>query len=57
MKGAFKAADRSGAAITVVVGENELATSTAVVKTMATGEQEPVPLEGLVDHVTRAVSR
>ncbi|WP_096905411.1 histidine--tRNA ligase [Dietzia sp. WMMA184] len=57
MKGAFKAADRSGAAVTVVVGENELATSTAVVKTMATGEQEPVPLEGLVDHVTRAVSR
>ena len=57
MKGAFKAADRSGAALTVVVGENELATGTAVVKTMATGEQEPVPMEALVDHVTGRLAR
>lgn len=51
MKGAFKAADRSGAAVTVVVGEDELAAGTAVVKTMATGEQHPVPLDSVVSHV------
>ena len=51
MKGAFKAADRSGAMITVVVGEDELAAGTAVVKTMATGEQHPVPLDSVVAHV------
>lgn len=51
MKGAFKAADRSGAAVTVVVGEDELAAGTAVVKTMANGEQHPVPLDSVVSHV------
>lgn len=51
MKGAFKAADRSGAAVTVVLGEDEIAAGTAVVKTMATGEQHPVPLDSVVAHV------
>ncbi|QGW24794.1 MULTISPECIES: histidine--tRNA ligase [unclassified Dietzia] len=57
MKGAFKAADRSGAAVTLVVGENELASGTVVVKTMATGEQNAVPLDSVVDHVTGLVAR
>ena len=51
MKGAFRAADRSGAAVTVVVGEDELASGTAVVKTMDTGEQHPVPLDSVVSHI------
>ena len=51
MKGAFKAADRSGAAVTLVVGEEELAAGTVVVKTMATGEQHPVPLDSALEHV------
>ena len=56
MKGSFKAADRSGAAVTVVVGEDELASGTAVVKTMATGEQHPVPLDSVVAHVAGIVA-
>lgn len=56
MKGAFKAADRSGAAVTLVVGENELASGTVVVKTMATGEQNPVPLAAVVSHVAGLVN-
>jgi histidyl-tRNA synthetase len=56
MKGAFKAADRSGAAVTVVLGEDELAAGTAVVKTMATGEQHAVPLNSVVDHVAAALA-
>lgn len=51
MKGAFKAADKSGARITVVVGEDELAAGTAVVKTMATGEQHPILLDSVVSHI------
>ncbi|EYT63647.1 histidyl-tRNA synthetase [Dietzia sp. UCD-THP] len=57
MKGAFKAADRSGAAVTLVLGENELASGTVVVKTMATGEQNAVPLDSVVAHVTGLVAR
>ncbi|WP_216693272.1 histidine--tRNA ligase [Dietzia psychralcaliphila] len=56
MKGSFKAADRSGAAVTLVVGENELASGTVVVKTMATGEQNPVPLAAVVSHVAGLVN-
>lgn len=56
MKGAFKAADRSGAAVTLVVGENELASGTVVVKTMATGEQNPVPLDSVVSHVAGLIT-
>ncbi|AWH95579.1 histidine--tRNA ligase [Dietzia psychralcaliphila] len=56
MKGAFKAADRSGAAVTLVVGENELASGTVVVKTMATGAQNPVPLAAVVSHVAGLVN-
>ncbi|MDV8000329.1 histidine--tRNA ligase [Rhodococcus sp. IEGM 1408] len=56
MKGAFKAADKSGATVTVVVGEDELAAGTAVVKTMATGEQHPIPLDSVVAHVAGLVA-
>lgn len=56
MKGAFKAADRSGAAVTIVLGEDELAAGTAVVKTMATGEQHAVPLDSVVEHVLGLLS-
>lgn len=56
MKGAFKAADRSGARITVVVGEDELAAGTAVVKTMATGEQHPIPLDSVVSHIAGLIA-
>lgn len=52
MKGAFKAADRSGAAVTLVIGSDELAAGTAVVKTMTNGEQHPIPLDSVVEHVT-----
>lgn len=52
MKGAFKAADRSGAAVTLVIGSDELAAGTAVVKTMTNGEQQPIPLDSVVEHVT-----
>ena len=44
MKGAMKAADRSGARVTLIVGERDLAEGVAQLKHMDTGEQYAVPL-------------
>lgn len=51
MKGAMKAADRSGAAHTVILGDRDLESGTAQVKDMTTGEQTAVPLDGLADRL------
>ncbi|MBA3641810.1 MAG: histidine--tRNA ligase, partial [Acidobacteria bacterium] len=42
VKAQFKVADRERAAYCVVVGENELAAGTVVLKDLATGEQSTV---------------
>jgi len=55
LKGAMKAADRSGAARVVVVGDRDLAEGVAQVKTMATGEQVAVPLGELADSLRASV--
>jgi histidyl-tRNA synthetase len=44
LKGAMKAADRSGARYTLVLGERDLGAGTVGVKEMASGEQRSVPL-------------
>ena len=49
LKGAMRGADRSGAAYALIVGERDLAQGTAQVKTLATGEQEAVPLDRIAD--------
>ncbi|HVQ18516.1 MAG TPA: histidine--tRNA ligase [Actinomycetes bacterium] len=51
LKGAMKSADRSGARMTVIVGERDLAQGVAQVKDMTSGGQEQVPLDSLVDVV------
>ena len=48
LKGAMKAADRSGARFAVVLGERDLAEEVAQVKDLASGEQEPVALDAVV---------
>lgn len=55
LKGAMKAADRSGAAQVVVIGDRDLAEGVGQLKTMATGEQVPVPLAELVERVRATV--
>ncbi|SDO72256.1 histidyl-tRNA synthetase [Klenkia soli] len=55
LKGAMKAADRSGAAQVVVIGDRDLAEGVGQLKTMATGEQVAVPLGELVDRVRATV--
>ena len=51
MKAQFKAADRSGAQLAVVVGPDELERGIATVQSLTTGEKEEVKLEEVVDHV------
>jgi histidyl-tRNA synthetase len=47
-KGQFKQADRVGARLTVVAGEDEWERGVAALRDMTTGEQIEVPLDGLV---------
>jgi histidyl-tRNA synthetase len=51
LKGAMKSADRSGARYALVLGERDLDAGTIGVKDLVSGEQEPVALDGVVDHV------
>ena len=52
MKGAMKAADRSGAAHAIVAGDRDLAAGVAQVKDLRTGEQRSVPLDRLVEELS-----
>jgi len=45
MKGAMKAADRSGARVTLIVGERDIADGVVQLKRMDTGDQTAVPLD------------
>jgi histidyl-tRNA synthetase len=55
LKGAMKAADRSGATFAVVVGDRDLDAGVAQLKTLETGEQTTVPLADLVRRILMAV--
>jgi histidyl-tRNA synthetase len=56
LKGAMKGADRSGAALTVVLGERDLEAGEAQVKRMSTGEQIAVPLDQLEQNLKEQLS-
>jgi len=49
MKAAMKSADRSGAKFAVIMGEDELAAGTVVIKDLVAGSQESVPVDSLID--------
>jgi histidyl-tRNA synthetase len=56
LKGAMKAADRSGATFAVVLGDRDLADRVAQVKQMGTGEQFEVALDRLSDELVKRLS-
>ncbi|HEX2041929.1 MAG TPA: histidine--tRNA ligase [Acidimicrobiales bacterium] len=56
MKAQFKAADRSGAVLALVVGEREAAEGTVTVRDLATGDQEVVGRGDVVDHVRKRLA-
>ncbi|NLW17968.1 MAG: hypothetical protein GX033_10110 [Firmicutes bacterium] len=51
LKAQMKQASRLGAKMVVVLGDNELERGVAVVRNMASGNQQEVPLEDLVNHL------
>ena len=56
MKAGFKAADKSGARLALVLGERDLEAGNVGVKTLATGEQVTVPLADVVSAVRDALA-
>ena len=56
MKAQFKAADRSGARLALVVGQREAAEGTVTVRDLATGEQEVVGRADVVAHARKRLS-
>jgi histidyl-tRNA synthetase len=56
LKGAMKAADRSGAGLVVIVGDDDAARGVAQVKDMGSGEQQEVPWAGLADRLAGMVA-
>lgn len=57
LKGAMKAADRSGAPLVVVVGDAEVEADVAQVKTMATGDQSTVAWPDLITFISSTIER
>ncbi len=52
----MKSANRSGAAYAVVAGERDLAEGVVQVKDLDSGEQTPVPLDGVVEELRRKLA-
>jgi len=56
MKSQFKSADRSGARLALVVGDNEVAAGTVTLRDLRGGEQETVDRADLLEHVQERLS-
>jgi histidyl-tRNA synthetase len=57
IKGAMRAADRSGASIALVAGDRDIEASMIGVKNLATGEQVDVPVDAVLAEVLARLSR
>jgi histidyl-tRNA synthetase len=53
LKAQLKMADRSGATYAVIVGEKEIAASTAILKRLSDGVQEEIPIGDVVNWLSR----
>ena len=56
LKGAMRAADRSGARVALVLGDRDIESGTVGVKDLATGDQVSVPLDSVVADVLSKLS-
>ena len=57
LKGAMRAADRSGARLALVLGDRDIESGTVGVKDLGTGEQVPVVMESVVAEVLSQLDR
>ncbi|MBF0159335.1 MAG: ATP phosphoribosyltransferase regulatory subunit [Magnetococcales bacterium] len=53
LKSQLKKADRMGATVTLILGDQEIDTGTVLLKNMGSGQQETVPRASLPDHMQR----
>ena len=56
IKAAMKGADRSGAKFAVIIGDDELASSTVVLKDLVNGSQENVPVDSVIETLTASLN-
>ncbi len=56
MKAQMKAADRSGSAIAIIIGSEEVGTDTVVLRPMISGEQRVVSRSNLIDEVRQELA-
>ncbi len=57
LKAQMKFADKTGAKFTMVIGDNEIASSGAELKNMRTGEAFPVKFDSLSDELYKAINK
>jgi histidyl-tRNA synthetase len=55
MKAQMKSADRSGASVALIIGEQEAADRTVTVRDLRSSEQESVKVEDVIEHVKKRV--
>jgi histidyl-tRNA synthetase len=55
LKGAMKAADRSGASFALILGDRDLSTGSVQLKNLATGDQRAVALDDLIPTLQEAL--
>ena len=53
LRGALKGADRSGAPVAVIAGDDELARGIVLVRDMRSGEQEQIGIDDVVEYLAR----
>lgn len=56
IKAAMKNADKSGARYALIIGDNELLNATVVVKDLANSEQQEIPLDSVVPHLSSSLN-
>lgn len=56
VKAQMKYADKSGAAFTVVLGDNEISSNSAVMRNMKTGEEKTIALDDFADSLYREIN-
>lgn len=51
MKAQFKAADRENAKFVLIIGDQELEKEVVLIKEMASGTQEAVPFDSIINYI------
>jgi histidyl-tRNA synthetase len=53
MKSQMREANRAGVAYTIIIGDDELAERTVMIRSMASGQQESVPMVDVAEWIAK----